>query len=361
MVTKTLFVGAFNHANSGALHVLDYDTSSGGLTLRSTFDGVPNPAWLVPHPHLPIVYAASEISGGKGNPQPVGRIAALDFDRESRTLTLLDDRSSLTPRPCHVSLDRSARMLFAANYFGASVAAFPVAQDGRLGEANLLVEHHGTSVHPVRQTEPHPHGCFPDPFNEFLYVVDLGLDRIATYRMDVGACQLAALPDLDVRLPPSSGPRHLAFHPAGHHAYLVNEMGASVTVLSFDAKNGRLAPVQDISTLPEGYTGQKWCSAIAIAPSGRTLLAANRGHDSIAMLRIDRSLGKLSLLNIASVSGRTPRDFVIDPDGRRVIVCNQDSNALAVFVIDEDAGTLELESMVEGVTKPACAVFEGGR
>ena len=43
-------------------------------------------------------------------------------------------------------VEKSGRCLMAANYGGGSVAAFPVKEDGRLGEVSSFVRHTGKSI-----------------------------------------------------------------------------------------------------------------------------------------------------------------------------------------------------------------------
>jgi 6-phosphogluconolactonase (cycloisomerase 2 family) len=73
--------------------------------------------------------------------------------------------------------------LFAANYAGGSVAAFPIQPNGALGEASSFFQHSLTSIDP-RQRESHAHVVVPSPDNRFLLVADLGGDRVFVYRFD---------------------------------------------------------------------------------------------------------------------------------------------------------------------------------
>jgi 6-phosphogluconolactonase len=64
---------------------------------------------------------------------------------------------------------------------------------------------------------------------------DLGLDEILIYKMDPAkALLMPNTPPLG-KVPPGTGPRHLAFAPNGKFAYVVNEMGQSTTAFSWDA------------------------------------------------------------------------------------------------------------------------------
>jgi len=116
--------------------------------------------------------------------------------------------------------------------------------------------------------------------------------------------------------PPGAGPRHLALHPDGRHAYLAAEL--TLTVLGQD------------TTLPAGGVDGSTCSAIHVTPDGRHVLAGNRGHDSLALLSVG-SDGVARYARTTPSGGRVPRDFAIDPSGRWVAVANQESDLISLF------------------------------
>ena len=92
--------------------------------------------------------------------------------------------------------------------------------------------------------------------------------------------------------PPGTGPRHLAFHPHRPFAYVISELQSTITVCRYDAQQGTFAPLQTISTLPDGFIGQNLGAEIKVAPSGRFVYASNRGHDSLAIFAVDPETGR---------------------------------------------------------------------
>ena len=80
----------------------------------------------------------------------------------------------------------------------------------------------------------------------FVYAVDLGADRVLVYRLNRqwGTLHPTGEP---WAAPPGSGPRHLAFDPAGRFAYVLAELKPSITVLRVDATTGyRDAPASGV-------------------------------------------------------------------------------------------------------------------
>ena len=94
-----------------------------------------------------------------------------------------------------------------------------------------------------------------------------------------------------VAVNPGLGPRHFAFAPDGKFAYAVCEMGSSVVAFSYHRETGALTPIQTISTLPAGYSGENASAEIQIDKSGRFLYASNRGQNTITEFQIDKSHG----------------------------------------------------------------------
>ena len=60
------------------------------------------------------------------------------------------------------------------------------------------------------------------PDGNYLYVPDLGIDRIVIYRVDVAAGTLTRVGDTATA--PGAGHRHFTFHPRGRVAYVINEL-----------------------------------------------------------------------------------------------------------------------------------------
>ena len=106
------------------------------------------------------------------------------------------------------------------------------------------------------------------------------------------------------------------FRPDGRFAYVLNELTSTVTTFAYDAKAGSLAERQTVSTLPASFTGSNSGAEIVVHPSGKFVYSSNRGHNSVALFRIDPAQGTLTFVEAQDTGGRTPRNFAIDPTGR---------------------------------------------
>lgn len=130
------------------------------------------------------------------------------------------------------------------------------------------------------------------------------------------------------------GPRHIAFHPSGDFVYVVNEFTDSVGTYS-RGSDGALALLDTETTLPSGADGSmNTCADIHITPNGQTIFASNRGHDSIARLRVE-SDGTLTFLETTSTEAR-PREFELTADGTVLLALGQDSGFAQSYSVAAD-------------------------
>merc|ERR1719253_198297 len=111
-----------------------------------------------------------------------------------------------------------------------------------------------------------------------------------------------------------------------------------------DKTASTLTYVQAISTVPPKWKRtQNTCGRICIHPSGRFVICSNRGHDSVAVFKVETEAeipGMLSKVGIFHTTGMTPRHFKFDPSGQWMLAANQDSNTLATFSFNPASGDL---------------------
>jgi 6-phosphogluconolactonase len=219
---------------------------------------------------------------------------------------------------------------------------------------SAFIQDQGSSADASRQEGPHAHCLVAGPGDKFAFGCDLGLDKVMIFKFDPGQGTLVPNAPAFAQAKPGAGPRHMAFNPDGRWAYVVNEMGSSLTVFRYDAAAGTLQELGTQSTLPKDFSGQNTCAEVAVHPSGRFVYASNRGDDSIAVFGCDPGLGTLTFIERVPTGGKTPRQFEIDPTGRYLLACNQDSNTVVVFSIDTTSGRLQSTGMKVPSDNPMC-------
>lgn len=370
-----IWVGAYADETQVGITRLELNGQTGELVKTAEYGGIENPSFLALGRGGTVLYAVSETAEVEG--QPGGRMIAYPVEAGTRKLLPGWERLTHGAAPCHVSLDPAEQWLAVANYNGAAVTLYTLEQDGKPSDAVVRLRHAGSGPNPARQEAPHPHSAYFDPADgRYLYVPDLGLDRVMIYEKgedgtdwtSAGAASLA----------PGDGPRHLAIHPGGEQVYVVNELSSSVT--RFIRRGpGKLERQETVSTLPASFSGDSWCAEIVVSPDGRFVYASNRGHDSIAVFRVEagaaasaasghagssnsdvsspasnRGSGALVPAGHVSTRGRTPRNFAITPDGAWMLAANQDTDNLVVFRMDPASGLPIYHGVEASIGKPVC-------
>jgi 6-phosphogluconolactonase len=210
----------------------------------------------------------------------------------------------------------------------------------------------------VRQVSSHPHDIAFDPSGRFVVVPDLGLDRTFVFRFDAARGQLSEASVLEGR--PTSGPPQVAFHPTRPLTWILNELDSTMTTCQWDADKGTLRPLQIISTLRTGYTGDSTAAELAVAPSGNFVYASNRGGDDVCVYAVDAASGVLSPVEWVPTQGKGPRFIGLTPSGRFLYAANEVGDSVVTFRVDPASGRLTPTGQVVQTATPVTIVFTGG-
>jgi 6-phosphogluconolactonase len=352
--------------NGRGIHIFRVDRNTGALTAAGLYESGLSPNCIVPNPAGTRIYATNETEH-IGEAQE-GSVSAFEVDPRDGQLRLLNTIRSGGKGPTHASLHPSGKFLFVANYFGGTVAVLPVLSDGRLGEPTDVKVDAGP-IGPTRaknappgsfaisgHDHTHAHMIQPDPAGRFVLHADLGQDRIYSWKFDAGAGALVPNDPPFVALPPGDGPRHFHFHPNGRWLYSLQEEGSNIVLFDYDGASGRMTSRQTISSLPPGYAGSNFCSAILVSADGKFVYAGNRLHDSIGIFAIGAD-GRLTFVAEEWTRGDYPRSFNFDPSGRLLYSLNQRADNVAVFKVDAASGKLAFTGQYVPVGNPSSIAF----
>jgi 6-phosphogluconolactonase len=352
-----VYVGTSTAPNKGkGIYLLELDLGSGALTSKGLVAETTSPSVLALRPGRKSLYAVNEVNsfGGKS----AGSVSAFAIDAKTGDLTALNAQTSGGAGPCYVTVDPTGSCVLVANYWAGSLEVLPIEADGKLGSPTSLIQHKGSSVNKARQEGPHAHSVDLDPTGRLAVAADLGLDKLMVYRLDPRAGTLTPNVPPYADLAPGSGPRHLAFHPDGRHAYVINELASTVTVFDLDPSRGTFSELQTISTRKPGATRAGNSTAeILVHPSGRFVYGSNRGDDALAIFAVDPTSGKLTTVGFQPTGGKNPRSFGIDPTGQFLIAANVDSDTAVVFRVDPQSGLLKQVGEPLAVPSPVCVKF----
>mmetsp|Transcript_30111 Transcript_30111/g.47907 ORF Transcript_30111/g.47907 Transcript_30111/m.47907 type:complete len:439 (-) Transcript_30111:48-1364(-) len=383
------------------LYTYQLDLRDGSLTLLSVTDGVgtKNPAFVRGHPDKPLLYVCTETLGENGK--------ILSYETSpSGKLTLVGSVDAEGTSTCYLTVDKNSKHLIAVNYWNSSVVSFPINKQTGLIETSTSVYHpnggtggsmqvqvgqhvnhslNDENAKRQRQLDPHTHAVVIDPYYGCIaYVPDLGMDVMHELYYNPESGVLTRIGEISVGATGvSHGPRYIEFHPTLPVCYVVNEISSVVavfqvaveTIAEISSHGGltpscekaglryhTLKPLQQLSTIPDAFSSElNTCSRITVHPSGLYVVVSNRGHNSLAVFRIQvRNKGKLRLVGLFHTRGQTPRHFQFDKTGQWLIVANQDTNTLVVFNFNVSDGSLSFTNNVYSLSSPnfVCCHYE---
>ncbi|MFZ7942318.1 MULTISPECIES: lactonase family protein [Bacillaceae] len=340
------YIGTYTKGDSKGIYSFSFDPQAAKIENIQVAAELGNPTYVAISKNNCFLYAVAK-DGENGG------VAAYSIS-EDGALTAINRDVLPGSSPCYVSVDSENRYVFSANYHKGLVDSRLINQsDGSVQQVVSEMKHEGSGPDP-RQEKPHSHYAGLTPDEKYLAVVELGIDALITY--SVGSDGTLTKANL-LPLKGGSGPRHLVFHPNGKYAYIMTEFSSEVIVLTYYEEDGHFTEKQYISTLPDDFTGNNQGSAIHISSDGRFVYAGNRGHNSIAVFRVDAFSGELSFVEHVSTEGDWPRDFALDPSEKFILASNQESGNLVLFSRDDASGKLTLIQSDIPVPYPVCVKF----
>ncbi|WP_055489502.1 lactonase family protein [Streptomyces sp. TP-A0356] len=333
---RRAYIGSFTTAGGRGVLTAAVDADSGALTVLNAVDAVPDPSYLALAGDM--LYAVSETEDGA--------VAAYRLDGDTPELA-----GPPVPvggsGPTHLSV-HSGHVL-TANYGSGSVTAVPLSGDGTLAHGvSAVLRHEGSGPLPTRQRGPHAHQIQPDPSGRWVVSVDLGTDSVRVCALEGGVVRLRR----EIPLRPGSGPRHLAFHPDGDRAYVLNELAPTVTVCRWDSDSCVLDPVTETPVLPEPHAGDAYPSGIVVSSDGGFVWTATRGQDVLSVLAVEGD----GLRRVATepCGGVWPRAIALSEGF--LYVANERSGDVTWFAVDPQTGAPRRSGSVRAPAA-SCVVF----
>ncbi|MDD3885641.1 MAG: lactonase family protein [Victivallaceae bacterium] len=318
------YLCARSDAPDGGIYRLAFD---GEKVIEKGFVHLGSSNFLCFSPDRKRLYATSNGKNGGG-------VAAYRV-KANGDLEFINSLESGGVAACHMVCDPAGEFLYCVNYSSGNLTEFKLAADGSLASRTQIIQHEGHGPRADRQEKAHTHCTVITPDAKYLCVIDLGVDTIFMYPITPGR-GITGEPKRN-HVTPGDGPRHIIFDRSGNFAYVVNELGNSVS--SFRYADGELTKLDTVSTLPDGCSVKTKASAIRIDENERFVYASNRGYDSIACYRVVEP-GKLVLFDIVPSGGSEPRDIAFLPGWKYLAAANEMSDTVAFFSFDPVSGRL---------------------
>ena len=343
-----LIVGTYTTGKSQGIHTYKFDNATGDIVALDSIKSK-NPSYVTVSKNKKYVYAVNE----EGNNNGIGgSVSAYKLDVQTGKLIFINTELSGGDHPCYVAIDKTGKWLTVGNYNGGNIGVMPLQENGAVGKA-VMTQHKGSSVNIARQTKAHVHCTYFSANNKFLYVPDLGMDKVMIYNFNEKDGSLSPTKQAFAKSDTGAGPRHITFSKNEKFAYLMEELTATVNVSK--QNNGELTSIQKIKATPESFTGKQGSADIHLSPDGNFLYCSNRGEsNSITIFKIDKKTGLLTYVDNTPSLGLTPRNFTIDNTGKFLLVAHQKSDNIVIFKIDKLTGLLTDTGKRIDVGNPVC-------
>ncbi len=371
----------FGKGGGGGISVFEVNTD-GSLTFVSRtgpeFEDL-NAGFLAISADGRFLYSTEEVSDLNDEAGAGGGVLSFAINPQDGSLTHLNTQPSMGTNPSMIAIDDSGKLLLVSNHGGigavtrvvvkngvpeiekvfddATLAVLPLNANGTISAASdvAILDRVGGVKGVDSQRSAHAHSVVFDPSNERVLVGDKGSNRLYTYRLNKKKMRLEDAKHFSVA--PGIAPRHSAFHQSAPFVFVSNESEPSLSSFRYHSKTGELEFVQTVSSIPQGDATLTRPSDIKLHPNGKFVYTGNRGHNSIAVHRIDLATGKLKEVEIVPSGGIGPRGITFDPSGNYLLVANQGSNQLSTFIVDPENGRMSLTDAQAEVLKPACIKF----
>lgn len=308
-----------------SLYALNVET--GEIIKKLGFKDVVNATYLAKFGNHILLVASDEYL------EP-GNVISYAIQKDG-TLVALSSQSNHGAATCHVSSSEITQQVYVASYIDGRITVHNI-KDGKLSLAEHLYQYSGKGPNKERQEQAHAHCAEISANGKWLYVCDLGSDKIWLHDAQK---LISTLSDITgIHVPSGYGPRHLAFGEDYNKVYVICELNAHVLTYEQHQETGALTLVDDQPTLPDDFDGVPSAAAIRMHPSNNKLYISNRTHNSISVFSIHKSTGLLTFETLFKTTGKEPRDFNFDPSGKWLVCTHQDSDTIVSFEIDTKTG-----------------------
>jgi 6-phosphogluconolactonase len=325
-------------SSEGSISWYRFDTDNGNLVFQDKIRTDVEVSFLCVSPDKTFMYAAQRDDA-------VRDIASYTIDTASGRLSFVNKVSVEGARPVHLSIDKTGKFIFQANFNGGNFSLIPINADGSLSD-RIQTFSLGENPHQIKVDED----------NKNVYITHMGGDFIAQYVFDDAAGKMIPNTPHLVSVKSKTGPRHFDFHPNKKWVYVINELNNTITMFNKNA-NGALEEAESYPALSKDFRGNNKTADLHIHQNGKYLYGSNRGDDSIAVFSINQSNGKITLAEVVKTGGEEPRNFTIDPTGNYLIVGNRISNEIVVFKINEHTGKIKKCAGPYTQPLPICHIF----
>lgn len=334
-----IFVGTYTKEDKSGVYVYKFDEATCSLSFVSKTQNIPDPSYLALSTDKKFLYAVNELSNSDGG------VTAFSFDNEKGTLQLINKQITANAiAPCHLSIDGSGKFIAVANYGSGNFHIYPLQRNGSVMSAKQ-------SINLSVNKKSNAHQTYFARDNRFLFVTDLGENKICQYHFDASKDKPVTSLFKTYHVPKDYGPRHLAVTPNNKFLYVLNEWKGNIFAYRFHEDTLQFFQEIISTDVQDSTTDNKGSAAIKISPDGKFVYASNRGNtNNISIFKIKNN-GQLKRIGEQKTDTH-PRDFLITRSGKYILVAARDSNTIKVYKRNSKTGLLTYTGKQVALSKP---------
>ena len=339
------YVGSYTDtSNAKGITLFDVDVETGYLFKRAEYN-CHNASYICASKDNRFLYAITDIGVSSFKICPDG------------TLKKLNTAPIRGMRGCHLSATKDNTYLFVSGYYDGKITVLRLNEDGSVGAITDGIFHQGPGSIAERANRPHVRCAALSPDEEFLFVVDSGIDQYKIYRFDKINGTLHGIDAIHCKL--AAGPRFIRFSNDGRFFYSIKEILNTLSVYKYErgVKGPNYQLVHSVSTLGKKFSEFSAATFFRLTDDNKFLFCTNAGDNSVAMFERDEETGMLTQRMCLPISGKYPTSVCTFPDDKHLFVTNVDSDSLTFFTIDYEQNLLVMHGKPITVPQPASALI----
>lgn len=341
----SFFVNSYGNNQTRGVYTFNIDVATGELFFKTQFKTPTNPIYS-------FNYGRFVCTTYKNRTGSISDGGACSYTSTAQTLSLVSritDDGKTYMHACVNGDDVTADKFVGADYYNGEIMVGKLLKK-KLTTVMNVHKFEGVGVHPIRQTQSHPHHVGFTPDNQ-LYVVDLGLDKIHIFDLQEDGT-LVEDTNVSFQVPAGHGPRQMTFNEEGTIAYVINELVNTISVYAY--KDYTFTFIQEVDSYDKVKfpDEENLVAEFKLTKDGQFGLILNRGHDSLSLFSVNED-GTLTYQDFVDTSAN-PRCLEIIRDRWVVIGCQKGGIIEVAEISREKNGLLFEKEYSYLVAEPVC-------
>ena len=337
-----VYIGTYTDGVSKGIYLSSFDNESGKLETPKLAYKMENPSYLAVSISGDYLFAVSE------KDEVIEDLFSFRINHDTGELYFIDAVSTDGRGACYVE-EIDSGLIGVAHYNSGDVV-FISHNNGIFDDGSMQqFAFEGGSINESRQESSHIHSVIADCENKFVYVADLGRDKIEIF--DIQSDSVKHIRNVEIEL--GAGPRLVTFHPYKNQMAVINELNGTVIFYEKDSVGMFVTPFENVILNEEN--NQPWSADIKYSSSGDYLFVTERFDNKVYSFAV--SDYEVNKIDVVTEGIDVPRSFAISKEDKYLVVASQEGQSVASYKL-RPGGTFEKTEYIIEVDRPVCVIFK---